>query len=135
MGIGDPITPGPQKKNTPSLLDRNEQISWSVYPIETIIAEKLHALISHGDENSRSKDVHDLAIFLPLADRTTLKEALKRCFDFRSTQLPKSFYKEIKGLKTDRLERGWTSAISSVPNAPSFKSAFEKMLEMIKEFE
>jgi len=99
LGIGDPITPGPQKKQTPSLLAGNDEISWSVYPIETICAEKLHALISHGDQNSRSKDVHDLAVFLPKVDGPTLKEALKRCFDFRSTELPKSFHAEIKNHK------------------------------------
>lgn len=133
LGIGDPITPGPQKKQTPSLLSGHEEISWSVYPIETICAEKLHALISHGDLNSRSKDVHDLAVFLPKVDGPTLKEALKKCFDFRSTDLPKSFHAEIKNINTDWLERGWASATDSIPNAMSFKTAFEKVVKLIDE--
>jgi hypothetical protein len=135
LGIGDPITPGPQKVKTPSLLSEDDEISWSVYPIETICAEKLHALISHSDENSRSKDVHDLAIFLPKVDGPILKEALKRCFDFRSSELPKSFYTEIKKLNTERLERGWASAVDSMPNAISFKAAFEKVVKLIGELE
>jgi len=135
LGVGDPVTPGPQKEQTPSLLSGNDEISWSVYPIETICAEKLHALISHGDENSRSKDVHDLAIFLPKVDGSILKEALKRSFEFRSTELPNSFYTEIKKLKTDRLERGWVSAVDSIPNAMSFKTAFEKVVKLIGEIE
>ncbi len=53
LEVGDPVTPGPQKEQTPSLPSGNDEISWSVYPIETICAEKLHALISYGDENSR----------------------------------------------------------------------------------
>lgn len=135
LGIGDPITPGPQQKQTPSLLTGNDEISWSVYPIETICAEKLHALISHGNENSRSKDVHDLAIFLPKADSSTLKQALKNCFEFRSTDLPQSFHSEIKKLNTDRLEKGWASAVASIPNAMSFKTAFEKTVQLIGEIE
>lgn len=135
LGIGDPITPGPQQKQTPSLLTGNDEISWSVYPIETICAEKLHALVSHGDENSRSKDVHDLAVFLPKVDGPTLKQALKNCFDFRSTDLPKSFHIEIKKLNTDRLERGWASATDSIPNVMSFKTAFEKVVKLIGELE
>jgi len=135
LGIGDPVTPGPQKKQTPSLLSGNDEISWSVYPIETICAEKLHALISHGDQNSRSKDVHDLAVFLPKVDGPTLKEALKRSFEFRSTELPKSFHTEIKNINTDWLERGWASAVDSVPNAMSFKTAFEKVVKLIGEIE
>jgi hypothetical protein len=135
LGIGDPITPGPQRKQTPSLLSGLEEISWSVYPIETICAEKIHAMISHGDENSRSKDVHDLAVFLPKVDGPILKEAIKRCFEYRSTDLPKSIYKEIKDLNTERLERGWASAVDSIPNAMSFKTAFEKVLTLISEIE
>lgn len=135
LGIGDPITPGPQKENTHSLLTGSDNISWSVYSIETICAEKLHALISHGDDNSRSKDIHDLAIFLPKVDGPTLKEALKRSFDFRSTEIPKSFYAEIKNLNTSRLERGWASAVDSIPNAMSFKSAFEEVLKLIGKIE
>ena len=131
LGIGDPITPGPQKVETSSLLQGSEEITWSVYPIETIIAEKLNALISHGDQNSRSKDVHDLAVFLPKADIKILKEAIKKCFVFRETDLPSSFLKTLKEIDTTRLERGWASAIASVPGAPSFKSAFENVLKQI----
>jgi predicted nucleotidyltransferase component of viral defense system len=80
LGIGDPITPGPQKVEVKTFIG-NETLSWSVYPVETICAEKLHALISHGDDNSRSKDVHDLAIFLPKADPQTLKRAIKNALN------------------------------------------------------
>ena len=79
--------------------------------------------------------MHDLAIFLPKLDGPTLKEALKRTFDFRSTELPRSFYTEIKKLNTDRLERGWASAVGSIPNASSSKSAFEKVVKLIGEIE
>ena len=76
------VNPAPQEAITQALFQKNEEISWSVYPIETICAEKLHALISHGDLNSRSKDIHDLAIFLPKADGKTLKEAIKKVLFF-----------------------------------------------------
>jgi len=135
LGIGDPITPGPKEMETPSLISQNEDISWSVYPIETIIAEKLHALIAHGDANSRSKDVHDLSIFLSKADASTLAEALTQCFKYRKTELPKSLSGELKKLDTTRLERGWASAIASLPNAPKFKIAFESMIKIMSEME
>jgi hypothetical protein len=67
VGIGNPITLGPKIIETPLLLLPQEHIRWSVYPVEMIIAEKLHALIAHGDINSRSKDIYDLANFLPKA--------------------------------------------------------------------
>jgi predicted nucleotidyltransferase component of viral defense system len=132
LGIGDPITPGPQPKKTPSLFSDSEDISWSVYPIETICAEKLHALISHGDDNSRSKDVHDLALFLPKTDPKTLKKAIKNCFEFRETEIPKSFVEEVRQLNTTRLEKGWDSAVSSIPNVGKFSESFGSMQESLK---
>ncbi len=118
MGIGDPITPGPFQAETPSLLPKNEDFSWSVYPVETIVAEKLHALIVHRDINSRSKDIHDLSIFLQKADPLVLGEAIKRCFTFRKTEMPKSFSGTIKKTDTTALSRGWKTAVASVKNAP-----------------
>lgn len=135
LGIGDPITPAPRQIQTPSLLLNHEEISWSVYPIETIIAEKLHALIAHGDANSRSKDIHDLAIFLPKANSDILKQALKTCFIFRKTDLPSNISHILKNLDTSRLERGWPSAVSSIPNAPEFKIAFNTVVKLVADGE
>jgi hypothetical protein len=135
LGIGDPVTPGPQKMEIPSLLPKGEDIHWSVYPLETIIAEKLHALISHGNVNSRSKDIHDLSVFLPKADAVILDEALRKCFAFRNTELPKSFSKTIKSINTTSLERGWLSATATVQNEQNFKQAFESVAQYIAELE
>jgi hypothetical protein len=77
-----------------------------VSPAETIITERLHALISHGDANSRSKDVHDLSVFLPIADPDILEIAQNRCFEFRKPEQPKEVSEEIKKINTHRLEQG-----------------------------
>jgi predicted nucleotidyltransferase component of viral defense system len=135
LGIGDPITPGPQKAETPSLFSQNENISWSVYPVETICAEKLHALLSHGDANSRSKDVHDLSVFLPKADAETLGTALQRCFEFRETKLPEKILTEIKKINTSRLEQGWANSVSTIANAPDFKTAFDAVVKSMARLE
>jgi len=135
LGIGDPVTPGPQKTETPSYFPQNEDISWSVYPVETICAEKLHALLTHGDANSRSKDVHDLSVFLPKTDAETLGTALKRCFEFRETELPEKISAEIKKINTSRLEQGWANSVSTVANAPEFKAAFDTVIKNMAKLE
>lgn len=131
LGIGDPVTPGPKKMETLPLLSQHEGISWSVYPVETIIAEKLHALIAHGNINSRSKDIYDLSIFLPQANAAILGEALKQCFTFRETDRPQSFSAAIREIDTRSLERGWVSAIASLPEEPQFKTSFETVVQHI----
>lgn len=135
MGIGDPVTPAPQEAITQALFKKNEEISWSVYPIETICAEKLHALISHGDQNSRSKDVHDLAVFLPRANNKILKEAIEKSFVFRGTDVPPSFLNVLKEIDTTRLEKGWANAVASVNDASSFKSMFKTLLDHFADLE
>jgi hypothetical protein len=135
LGMGDPITPGPQKAETPSYLPQNEDISWLVYPVETICAEKLHALITHGDSNSRSKDVYDLSVFLLKADGEILGTAIKRCFEFRETELPEKISSVIKKINIDRLEQGWANSVSTVAKAPEFKTAFNAVIKHIAKLE
>ena len=131
LGIGDPVTPKPVRAKIQTLLGK-EEIGWSVYPIETIIAEKLHALISIGNVNSRSKDVHDLAIFLPKADPGILLEALAKCFSFRKTNLPESLSEAVQSINTTMLKRGWANAIASVPDASKFDVAFDAVVAELR---
>jgi len=135
VGIGDPVTPGPLAIETPSLLSPHDALSWSVYPIETIIAEKLHALIARGNINSRAKDVYDLAAFLPKADTEVLGEALKRCFNHRATELPQNFSATLRSIDTKSLERGWVSATASLSDKPRFRATFETVIRLIAAME
>lgn len=135
LGIGDPITPGPQKIEMSSILPDGEDISWSVYPIETICAEKIHALIAHGNINSRSKDIHDLSVFLPKTDAATLSEALQKCFAFRETEIPESLSKTIGAINTKSLQRGWTTATTTVPKERDFKDAFNDVVKSLAKLE
>jgi len=135
VGIGDPVTPGPLPTETASLIIRESSLSWVVYPVETIIAEKMQALIAHGDLNSRSKDVYDLAILLPKADAEVLWQALERCFNHRSTDLPQYLSETLRSIDTKSLERGWISATATVPDKPKFKTTFETIVRLISEME
>lgn len=135
LGIGDPITPGPQKLKAPSLLPKGKDFSWFVYPVETICAEKIHALIAHGNINSCSKDVHDLSVFLPKVDAATLGEAIKKCFAFRETEMPESFATVIKAINTTSLQRGWTTATTTVPRGRDFKEAFDDVVRSMAQLE
>lgn len=135
VGLGDPVTPGPMSTETNSLIIPDSNLSWQVYPVETIIAEKMHALISHGDINSRSKDVYDLAFLLPRADASILGQALKRCFEFRETELPDSFTTFLKSMDTKSLERGWMSATTSIPGPASFSAVFDNLIKSIGDIE
>lgn len=128
FGIGDPITPAPLLTSTQSTLG-TEHISWRVYTVETICSEKLHTLSTRGSENSRSKDVFDLACLLPKANGQVLKEALARTFQYRGDSLPESIVVTIQEIDTTLLRRGWKSALAGLKTVPDFDQAFADLIK------
>lgn len=62
---GNPIVPGVVRKELPSLLPKEfPPLSIPCYPLEMVIAEKLHAAQWFGIDNTRVKDFHDVAMLI-----------------------------------------------------------------------
>lgn len=61
IGFGDAITPEAEVAAFPALLDYPAP-TLRCYPRETVVAEKLEAMVVLGQANSRMKDFYDLAI-------------------------------------------------------------------------
>ncbi len=120
IASGDPITPKPHYENTPTTLGIGE-LSWRVYPVETIIAEKLHSLVSLGADNSRSKDIFDLAFYLPSAKTDLLKQAITQTFKYRKESVPNSIALKVAMMDYALLRRGWRSATGAIRPAPDFE--------------
>ena len=59
IGFGNAIQPPPIDARYPVLLD-SPHPRIRVYPREAVVAEKLHAMVTHGELNSRYKDFYDL---------------------------------------------------------------------------
>jgi Nucleotidyl transferase AbiEii toxin, Type IV TA system len=89
VGFGDAVTPGLAEIAYPSLLDLPRP-RLRAYPPETVVAEKLQALVAFGLLNSRMKDFFDLwAISGLLAfDGAVLGEAIRATFERRATPVP-----------------------------------------------
>lgn len=89
IGIGDAITPAPQWLDYPSLLDAPRP-RLRAYPRETVVAEKLHAMVMLGTRNSRMKDYFDVWALLreQAMNGRTLASAIAATFERRRTALP-----------------------------------------------
>ncbi|MEE8470879.1 MAG: nucleotidyl transferase AbiEii/AbiGii toxin family protein, partial [Dehalococcoidia bacterium] len=88
IGFGDVVTPEAMEIDYPTLLDFPAP-RIQAYPLETVIAEKLQAIVVLGVPNSRMKDFYDLWIIArefsfsgPL-----LVRAIKATFARRQTQI------------------------------------------------
>ncbi|HUV39937.1 MAG TPA: nucleotidyl transferase AbiEii/AbiGii toxin family protein [Planctomycetota bacterium] len=91
IGLGDAITPSAEEITFPALLDFPAP-RLRACPRETVVAEKLHAIVLLGMANSRMKDYCDL--FVLVRDfgfnGTSLARALKATFTRRRTLVPTS---------------------------------------------
>ena len=89
VGYGDAITPDTEQRRWPGLLGFPDTLLIT-YPVETVIAEKLEAMVSLGLANSRMKDFYDLhwlATHFNL-NQASLKAAIQNTFTRRQSPLP-----------------------------------------------
>lgn len=90
IGFGDVITPGPEVVTYPTVLDFPAPVL-AGYSRETVIAEKLQALVQLRMSNTRMKDYFDLWLLSrqPGLNQETLRLAIKRTFANRQTPIEK----------------------------------------------
>ena len=90
VGFGDVVTPGPVDAVYPVLIADFAAPHLRTYPVYTVVAEKLHAMVLLGMTNSRLKDYLDLSVLLDreVLDPATLAAAIAATFTRRGTALP-----------------------------------------------
>lgn len=113
VGFGDAVTPQPSRVDLPALLDFPAP-HLLIYPRETVVAEKLDAIVRLGMANSRMKDFYDLFVLARRFefDGALLVLAIRATFERRATPLPVD------------LPVGLTSAFAADPNKATRWSAF-----------
>lgn len=91
IGSGDAITPAPVDIEYPTLLEFPAP-HLRAYPVETIVAEKLEALVVLGMANSRLKDYYDLFIISQtfMLEQQLLAQAVRKTFERRGTAVPEN---------------------------------------------
>ena len=91
VGFGDAVTPAPQQIVFPTLLDFPAPVL-RAYVQETVIAEKLSALVELDIDNSRMKDFYDLWVLGHqfTYDQDTLCTAIAATFARRSLTIPQT---------------------------------------------
>jgi len=114
IGFGDSVYPKIIAMEYPTLLDLSPPMI-QAYSIESLIAEKFHAIIALGSTNSRMKDFYDIYILLNTYDFSSnlLFSAIKETFLNRKTSLA-----TIVSLKEDMIlipnrQKMWNAFIKS----------------------
>ena len=134
IGFGDIVYPEPVKLEIPVILDDFPAPRIFCYSRESSIAEKFHAMIKFGHNNSRMKDFYDIWLLSRRFDFSgpELSQAILLSFRTRATELPR----EIPAFTTqfvDARHELWTSFHEDL-NQPHVPESFEDIVASVELF-
>ena len=97
IATGDPIYPLPRLERYSTIL--GYVIELNMYPLETVLSEKLQTILTRVENNSRSKDFYDIYTILKnkfeVINIKELKVAVSMTFSYRKTEVSKDKAKVI----------------------------------------
>lgn len=136
VGFANAIVPGPEEREYRTILgDPPPRIL--VYPPESVVAEKLHAMVTLGEHNTRYKDFYDLYVMAGAFtfERRPLAQAVRATFNRRVTPaedalpaaLSSSFY-----ANQDKAEQ-WRAYVTR-NKLPSASTDFTQIGELLVAF-
>jgi hypothetical protein len=133
IGFGNAVEPAPVEIQYPSLLDHSGP-RIRAYPLEAVIAEKLHAMVVLGERNSRFKDFYDLYVFtrqFPFKGEY-LSRAIAATFNRRGTTIDTALPTALtpRFFADDARAEQWRAYLSrnSLPGAPADLTAVGELL-------
>lgn len=134
IGFGDVVTPSPVNLDFPILLEHLPCANILAYSLETVIAEKMHAIIDLADQSSRMKDYYDLHRILKEEkyDSEVLQEAIIRTFENRHTPYDENtmFFRKDFGIN-QQMEVRWKAFMRKITKATDL--SFSEVVEFIQE--
>lgn len=132
VGFSDHLPSTPENQVMSSILAHEEPVTWKIYPVEYIVAEKLQTLFERGSTNSRAKDVYDLIYLFPRCEnRIALISAIKETFKNRGTALPESFDRDASQIDKTVLSHGWFG-VKTLEEKPDFETAWATLIAQLK---
>lgn len=117
IGFGDVITPCPETVDYPLLLQDMPSINIQAYSLETVIAEKFHAMIDRDVLNSRMKDFFDCYQILTTRELSDeiLYEAINATFNNRQLEMKTDLKLFTEDFATDEMrQKQWKSFLKRI---------------------
>ena len=136
IGFGDAIVPKPIEMQFPCILDSEPVPYINVYTMDSVIAEKFHAMIKRGIMNSRMKDFCDIYMLSKSNnfEGAILAQALRETFERRNTGFEKVPTVLNESFKDDHDKKLQWSAFLRKTKIEGIPTDFGEILLQIKTF-
>jgi predicted nucleotidyltransferase component of viral defense system len=133
IGFGDVIIPSTRSLFYPTLIQNLPVPDILAYPLETVIAEKFHAMLDLAESNSRYKDFYDVYHILSKyeLDKKTITDAIRATIHNRETIFTKNhplFSDDFA--KNQNRNMQWLRFLKKIKNKENF--SFETVMSLIK---
>ena len=135
MGFSDEITPPANIITYPTILDMPAPKLFG-YPKETVVAEKLHAIIYRGSMTSRLKDFYDLWFISQRFDfeGALLLQAIINTFENRATPVPKELPVVFADSYVESNGQQWKAFLNTFNPGENESKDFPDVLSRLREF-
>lgn len=136
IGFSDESTSKAEPVDYPSILPDLEQIRMKGYPKESVVAEKFHAMIRHGDLNSRMKDYYDLWLVSETFEfvGSSLQKAIETTFKNRDTDLPTERPKSLSMEFAFANNARWNNFLGKMNIETAESADFTRIIEQVWDF-
>ena len=134
FGVGDVIVPGQEKRTIPTQLSDFDAPIVNTYSIETVVAEKLDAILSLMEFSSRMKDYYDIYYLANKFDfdGAILTEALKKTFANREHFFTAEQFEQILTFDNDAaMQKKWKAFVKKINTETD---DFKMILDTIEKF-
>lgn len=133
IGLGDAVYPEPEWVEFTTLLDLPSP-RIRAYPMETVVAEKLQAIVELGNRNTRLKDFFDILYLQQhfVFSGHALQQAIWKTFRRRKTSLPVDRPGGLSATFGAKADKQWKTFL--MRNGLAVEESFEKVCDQIAAF-
>lgn len=131
FGVGDVIVPAQEKRAIPTQLDDFEAPIVSTYSVETVVAEKMDAILSLMEFSSRMKDYYDIFYLAHRFnfDGQILYKAVSKTFNNRNRGFTIGQLDQLLAIGSDTaMNRKWAAFLKKVKSTePDFADVMKTL--------
>jgi len=133
IGFSDELASKAELIEYPNILSNFKHVQMKGYPKEAVVAEKFHAMVRHGDLNSRMKDYYDLWLLMETFefDGASVQKAIETTFKQRDTELPLEKPSSLADEYVRASENRWSNFLRKMEMETGQIPHFEKVIENI----
>ncbi|HJZ10593.1 MAG TPA: nucleotidyl transferase AbiEii/AbiGii toxin family protein, partial [Acidobacteriota bacterium] len=136
IGFSDELVSKTESIEYPNILPDLQTVRMKGYPKTAVVAEKFHAMVHHGELNSRMKDYYDLWLISETFefDGRSLQKSIEATFKKRETEIPDERLLSLSTEFAHASQTRWINFLNKMELKNDQVADFQNVIEKIWTF-